>query len=254
MTSVEQRATTEGPIQDGTEGELRAADSTGQVPGTGPPGGYWTSRRLELLRWLELNAPVLAPVYAAAVQMAMDETFPGRVWFVAHAIREIRNRLPDALAGETVDSRTEYSQLAEQVRMSWIEDGLPSDGSMPLVDTAEPGAWGPGRYEISQSLLANVGGLIAGHLAASDRNEENARRLFEATAGGPIPPYVVKTWLRGTRWAQAFAHVRNTPLRPSDESSLAANFEAFEEALLAIARRSYENMDDLDEILGSANR
>lgn len=243
---------TEQATQGQHQNSLPTASSYGQAPGT--LDEYWTSRRLELQRWLKLNAPALAPVYTAAVQMALDEAFPGRVWFVAHAIREIRNRLPDALAGEIASSRTEYRQLAEEVHSCWIEDGLPEDGSTPVVDAADPGASGPVRYEISQSLLSSVGGLVAGHLAVSDRNEENARRLFEVAAGGPIPRYVVKAWLRGTRWAQAFAHIRNKPLRPSDELSLIENFEAFEEALLAIARRSYENMDDLDEILGSANR
>src|SRR5574341_1942990 len=218
------------------------ADS--QVPPDGPPASYWTRRRLEVHRWLEASAPALAPVYAAAVQMAMDETFPGRLWFVAHAVREIRNRLPDALAGETVASRTEYSQLAEEVLLHWMKDGLPADGSLPVVDAAEPTASGPVRYEISYLLLVAVAGLVAGHLAVADRNQENARRLFEVVAGGPIPQYVVRAWMRGTKWANAFAHVRNKPLRPSDESPLAANFEAFEEALMAIASRSYENMDE----------
>lgn len=251
---MEPRTSIDDPSRDEAANAEATTHTYGGIPPGGPPASYWTPRRLELRRWLEVSAPVLAPVYTAAFQMAMDEMFPGRVWFVAHAIREIRNRLPDALAGETAASRTEYSQLAGEVCLRWIEDGLSVDGSLPVVDAAEPAASGPVRYEISHSLLAAVAGLVAGHLAVTDRNRENARRLFEAAAGEPIPQYVVRAWMRGTKWANGFMHVRNTPLSPSDESSLASKFEAFEEALMAIASRSYENMDDLNDILGSANR
>jgi hypothetical protein len=236
-----------------------ASGSTGGEPTSS--SSPWTARQIELKKrqielrkWLESNAPTLAPVYSAAVQMVHDPSFPGRVWLVAHAVREIRNRLPDAIAGELRGTRTEYSQLAEEVRATWVDDGLPSDGSVPVLLAVDPDSSGPERYDISWSLLAAVGELVVGHLAVADRKRETARRLFEATTEWPIPAYVVESWLRSTKWANAFAHVRNQPLNPSDEESLAGKFDRFENALTAIARRSYENMDELDEILDSANR
>jgi hypothetical protein len=48
--------------------------------------------------------------------------------------------------------------------------------------------------------------------------------------------------------------VQNKPVDPDDEAALESEFAAFEATLMAIANCSYENMDDLDEILGSANR
>lgn len=213
----------------------------------------WTAERAELYRWLERNAPGLAPVYRAAAQMAFDEAFPGRVWFVAHAIREIRNRLPDALAGEVATSRTDYVELTKEVHTRWIEDGLPPDGTPSVDASAEPSAADLGRRDVSGELLRAVGALVGGHLGATDNNESRARRLFEAVGGASPPAYVVKGWLRGTRWANAYAHVRNKPLSRKDEEALAGHFVAFEQALKAIANRSYENMDALDEILGAAN-
>ena len=73
-------------------------------------------------------------------------------------------------------------------------------------------------------------------------------------AGSATPAYVVRTWVRGGRQAHKLAHVHSKPVDPDDEASLDSEFAAFEAALTAIANRSYENMDDLDEILGSANR
>ena len=61
---------------------------------------WWTPQRAALHRWLQEIASHLAPIYLGGLRMAMDESFPGRMHFVAHAIREIRNRIRDVLAGE----------------------------------------------------------------------------------------------------------------------------------------------------------
>ena len=47
--------------------------------------------RRRILEWLEANAPALAPVYDGAVRMILEPEFPGRVHFIAHAMREIMN-------------------------------------------------------------------------------------------------------------------------------------------------------------------
>jgi len=186
--------------------------------------------------------------------MAFDRDFPGRVVFVWHAMREIRNRLPDAVAGEVASSSVQYRDFAEEIQRCWMEDGWPSGGEIALSDPSEPSAIGPVRHEVSSDLLLTVGRLVGGHAAIAERNEANAQRLFDAVAGSAAPAYVVRTWLRGGRQAHKLAHVQNKPVDPEDEASLESEFAAFEAALLAIANRSYENMDDLDEILGSANR
>lgn len=84
-----------------------AVGSTAAHPGASA-ASCWTAKRLQLLDWFRRSAPQLAQVYAGAVTMASDGDFPGRVVFVWHAIREIRNRLPDALAGEVASSSLEY--------------------------------------------------------------------------------------------------------------------------------------------------
>jgi hypothetical protein len=230
-----------------------AAGSTVAGPGF-PVASCWTAKRLRLLGWLQRTAPQLASVYAGAVTLAFDGDFPGRLVFVWHAIREIRNRLPDALAGEVSSSSFQYGDVADEIRRCWIEDSWPDDGAIALTDSSEPSASGPARYEVSRDLLLAVGRLVAGHAAIADRNQANAQRLFDAVAGSAAPAYVVRTWAHGGRRAHKLAHVQNRPVDPDDVASLDSDFAAFEAVLMAIANRSYENMDDLDEILGSANR
>jgi hypothetical protein len=70
----------------------------------------WTDERTALRDWLIRNAPSLAELHEAAVLMlyAHNPLLPGRSRLVAHAVREVRNRLPDAVAGKTVAKQLQY--------------------------------------------------------------------------------------------------------------------------------------------------
>jgi hypothetical protein len=230
------------------------------VGSTADPGAsaasYWTAKRLRIRAWLQRSSPQLAQVYAGALTIASAPDFPGRVVFVWHAMREIRNRLPDAVAGEVASSSLQYGRLAGDVQQCWREDGWPTDGEVAPIDPSEPSASGPPRYKVSRDLLVAVGRLVGGHAAIANRNEADAQRLFAAVAGSdvPVPGYVVRTWRAAAQGAHKLAHVQNKPVDPEYEASLESDFAAFEAMLMVFVNRSYENMDDLDEILGSANR
>ena len=110
----------------------------------------------------------------------MLDSFPGRVNFIAHAIREIRNRLPDALGQE--------------------------DAFDILADRA------------------------------------------------PVPSYVVENWKKlYQRDVHGVAHARAEPLPAEADGEWVAKFLAFERILMALSKRSYENLDDLDVLLERAN-
>ena len=81
---------------------------------------WWRPERIELFGWLENNAPALAPVYRGALALAVLDSFPGRVHFVAHAIREIRNRLPSALSLEyAFDTLSDRGPVPGYVVENW---------------------------------------------------------------------------------------------------------------------------------------
>jgi hypothetical protein len=173
---------------------------------------------------------------------------------MAHALRDMRNRLPNAIAGSVKGSKTEYSVLAAQVTQCWREDGLPGDGSSPVPAGHEASAEGPARLEVSATLIAAVGELVSGHLAIEPRKKESARRLWEAIGGQPVPDYAVRIWLDATNRAEKFAHLREKPLTAEDEEEFEQIFNPCERALVAMANKSYENMDEIDAILDFANR
>src|SRR5579862_3363825 len=75
----------------------------------------WTSDRNEIRDWLDHKAPSLAELYAGAVILLYANPLPGRVRFVAHAVREIRNRLPDAVAGPTKNQGLQYKNRLDDI-------------------------------------------------------------------------------------------------------------------------------------------
>ena len=214
----------------------------------------WTSQRLELLRWLATYAPALAPLYRGAVSIAMLDSFPGRVHFIAHAIREIRDRLPGALGPRVQRRDAGYENLTDRIHQRWVDEGLPEDGRLVLSEGSVPSASGPERREASFEFLASVGRLIEAHTEARANREARERSGFGALSeNGPSPRYVVKNWNDLFPDAHKFAHAWDEPLPMEADDEWVENFFVFEKHLMAVFRPSYENLADLDRMLDEAN-
>ena len=210
--------------------------------------------RVELLGWLETNAPALAPLYRGALALAMFGSFPGRAHFIAHAIREIKNRLPGALGPRVARRDAGYEQLADKIRERWLADGFPEDGRLLSRAGSAPPASGPPGQHVSDELLAAVGELIEAHNEAQANRRIREEYAFGTLSDrGPVPSYFVDYWRKLYRDVHGVAHARNEPLPAEADGEWVANFLEFEEFLMALSKRSYETLDDLDILLERAN-
>lgn len=224
----------------------------------GPESGGrfgWTPEQAALVSWLNTNAPSVEPFYRGAVVLAAFDSFPGRVHFITHAIREIGNRLPTALGPKVKKKEAGYEDHTRTIRRRWLVEGLPADGKPPQpLGGSVPSASGPRRHEVTVGLLRAVGKLIAAHDKAEANREARERAKFgDLSDLGSNPSYVIKYWGRWADEAVEFAHAREEPLPAEKDAEWVAKFYAFEQELMAIARPSYENLDALDGLLGEAN-
>lgn len=224
---------------------------------TGPDGvgeTWWTSERRALVKWLDTQAPALTPLYEGALSLAACESFPGRVHFIAHAIREIQNRLPGALGPMVKRRDADYEQLTDKIQQRWVEEGLPEDGSLASLNETVPTASGPGYREVSLEFLNSVGCLIEDHTAAKMNRTERERSNFSALGEhGHSPQQAVSNWRKLVRKAHKFAHAWDTPLPTEADAEWVENFFRFEKYLMDLQRPSYENLDELDRLLEKAN-
>ncbi|MCY4516162.1 MAG: hypothetical protein OXB99_02865 [Acidimicrobiaceae bacterium] len=114
-------------------------------------------------------------------------------------------------------------------------------------------------YRISEQLFSAVAKLVDTYDGAPPTNRERLRHLFHELGGpNPTPTEVVESWVKSwmnvTERGARLAHVGKEPLGPDAEAEVRAIFLAFEKSIMAIANRSYQNLDALDLLLASANQ
>ena len=84
-------------------------DDWSALAGPDGDGESWrTPERAALVGWLNRYAPALEPLYRGALLLAAFDSFPGRVHFITHAIREIGNSLPSALGPKVKKKEAGY--------------------------------------------------------------------------------------------------------------------------------------------------
>ncbi len=216
---------------------------------------WWTPERAALVRWLNRCAPALVPLYVGALRLAVLDSFPGRVHFIAHAIREICNRLPGALGPEVKPRGAGYEPLTDKIHDQWVAEGLREDGTLRLSDESAPSASGPRRHEVSVELLESVGRLIADHNnAKANRLAREEASFSDLTNLGTTPSFARKVWQKRKRDAHKFAHAADYPRPPESDQEWVERFCELERDLIAISRPAQDNLDELDELLAEANR
>jgi hypothetical protein len=217
---------------------------------------YWSSFRLELKGWLKRNAPALEELYDGALQMLYSPRFPGKARFVAHAVREIANRLPETITG-IKGQRFEWQNKLDGVLVSWERAGLSLDGSMlepisgrdsaPSTDVLVP-----------RKVVQDIVEVLSEYAAGRETNREKARRLFEGVdpknqaARESFTP-IVTQWLSVTDWFMKIVHVPVNTDAAVDASELQRQFELFEITLGALTREFFKTIGELDAILEKAN-
>jgi len=229
---------------------LRPGDPPPQAPNK-TPLPCWTTDRDQIRAWLQRNAPSLAELYEGAVLLLYANPLPGRVRFIAHAVREIRNRLPDAIAGPTKSRRLDYtSRIDAIVKLSGARTLIAEIG-----DTAAP--LNP-TVNIDRKLARKIADLFQDHLTTRAKPLDAARRLFqtvapENTVGETLTP-VLQHWINTTEWFMALTHDNRRTDNECPAQELQHRFTLFESAIAAVIKPFFETLEDLDAILEDANK
>lgn len=220
---------------------------------------YLTPPRIEILDWLRRNGgDSLADFYEATIRLISDVAFPARFRLIGHSVREIRNRLPDVIAGRMRGGRLDYVSPMDAIAKEWERAGFGQDGSLPISDrasqtssTAQPG------ITIPVKLYGRIGSFINAHLTARDKKSDAAIRLFKACDtnnrhGETLNP-VISQWLDVTEWFMRKTHDSGEDPSSFDEQELQDKFQIFEASLRGLSRGFYSTLDELDEILEDTN-
>lgn len=217
---------------------------------------YWSSFRLELKGWLKRNAPSLEELYDGALQILHSPRFPGRARFVAHAVREIANRLPETITG-IKHQRFEWQNKLDGILVTWERCGLSLDQSMLQPVSGRDSALSTDVL-ISREAMQGIAELLSEYAAGRETNREKARQLFEGvdpknqTAREALTP-IVTQWLSVTNWFMKIVHVPVSTDAAVESSELQRKFELFEITLGALTQEFFKTIGDLDAILENTN-
>lgn len=226
---------------------------------------HWTTTRLKILEWLEEQAPPLAQLYEGAVCLVFEQPIPGKLRFVAHAVREIRNRLPDYISSSNGHKRLEYTNEVNKLVEIWQGCGFSLEQTVPDSQMNTSGNLPPPSPDIPvpQQLFLTIQQLLQKHLEVPLSNREKAIRFFElcipAKQSSPetLRP-IANHWRNVTEWFMEQTHdkgkVDKVEAKPN-EQELQSKFELFESFLIECARAQsfYITTDKLDEILEDTN-
>jgi hypothetical protein len=220
----------------------------------------WTTARRELLDWLKRNAPSLAELYEGAVELLHRHPLPGWTRFVSHAVREIRNRLPDVILGLTRGPRLDYTKRLNAISEAWRNAGL-HEHSIPSVEEfhSPPSAENPSKpIEIPTEIHRLINDLIVEHLKVLETRAEVAGRFIEACASEnkslrETPQPVVRHWMTITEWFVHRAHDSGETDADFNVQEFCRKFELFESVLGSLIRAFFASLDELDEILAASD-
>lgn len=213
---------------------------------TGGGAFPWTAQRNTIREFLRSNAPPLSALYEGAIVMFNEGTLPGRERFIAHAGREICNRLPDYLSGEERPKRIDYPKEVNRIAQEWR--GFPIE---PSSEPMEEIAVQTGAY-----ILIND--LVRRHSELNIARRENAFRFYESRSPSDdnlrhVLGPVVSQWLEIGGWFAGHAHDSGPGgSQPTMEEST-SRFTLLEAALSSLISAFYEVVEELDEILEDAN-
>jgi len=169
-----------------------------------------SDRQLRIRSCLREDAPVIAEIYEAGLRVVQSTDFPGKVYVLGHAIREIRNRLPDHM-GYSSAERISYEGV-EEVRGDWAVS------VRPRLETTAPDLAGP-DIPIPVRVVRRLDEFFKEHEGVKISREEVFVRFLAsrdiAGAEGLYPRPSVRQWV--DLRPEKFAHVRG---RGEDQPSL----------------------------------
>lgn len=215
-------------------------------------------QRQKLVSWFKTKAPALGELYEGSLRLVYDQTFPGRYRLVAHAVREIRNRLPDVISGPRKGAKLETKNRLNELVMAWKRAGLSFDGVIPLSVTRGPEISNT-VIKLPQRLFREIVALLNDHNKVSERKEDIASRLFEGIApeNKQLRNYLVpiaNNWINVTEWFVDRTHETSNERTDINERQFIEKFELFETILIAMVGIFDRVIKDLDKILEDANK
>lgn len=200
--------------------------------------------------WLndELRLPVFAEAYKGAA-IFLSQKPAGHISFVAHAGRDLMNRLASTVTG-IKSERVQYQEHIDKLQGEWQDEWRLSDElSQEVIEKG---------HLIPTQVCQRIAILIEEHKSGRVRSSE-ADGLFFSTFldysdKDKIPENFLSEWKAAKNWFLGHAHLREKPFRAETDGDLVRHFNCLDGYLYIAASSQYERIKALNEILDATNQ
>ena len=207
-------------------------------------------KRKELLDWFRRKAEPLAEAYEAAIRLLNDKHFPCRVHLIAHAVRDIADRLVFVLDPQLKGRRVQYENAMDKIEKRWP--------TIEKITETKAKSNEANSVAIDYELASIIDSLVTEHRKRR-QGPSNFTLLFRYLMRNE--PYqievnqrLVRDFAKVRRWFMDLTHLRNTKAPEVDEDKLQSQFSKFESMLHSFVGDFFTGKAELDEILRKANK
>lgn len=207
-------------------------------------------KRHQLLSWFRSNAAPLAEAYEGAIRLLNERDFPGRIHFIAHAVRDIADRLVFVLDPQLKGRRVQYEQKMDGMEKLWPE--------LQTIQGTTDGSTAQDTVPIDYRLASKIDALVRAHRERRQR-PSNYELLFrflmrQEPTQAQVNQRVVSDFKRMREWFMGLTHLRDREASKVDENELQTQFSKFEGMLYSFVGDFFTGTAELDEILQQANQ
>jgi hypothetical protein len=206
----------------------------------------WTEQRKELRDWFRRNAPSLLSLYEGCV-LLLDSPNPSRHHFIASAVRDIINLLPQIIGAGRLAPRLDYAKQVSAIAEHW-----------PVATLINEESSSGDSVGLSASAYLATEELIVAHRNTPPqrkRTEFLLRALLERQSLDSNVPIdlLVDAIGRIFRWCGKWKHGSHEMRTPPTDLEIAKQVHNFEQSLHVIVGQFFYGTAELDAILQATN-
>lgn len=200
--------------------------------------------------WLndDLSLPVFAEAYKGAVTL-LNQKPAGYISFVAHAGRDLMNRLASTVSG-IKSEHVQYQQHIDELQGDWRDEWRFSNELLPEV--AEKGHLIP--IDVCQRIYTLIDEHKSGRMRSSEADGLFFSTFLDYSDKDKIPGNFLSEWKAAKKWFLGHAHLRDKPFRADTDNDLVKHFNCLDGYLYIAASSQYDRLKVLNEILGATNQ
>lgn len=208
------------------------------------------NEQLRVYDWLknDLSLPVFAEAYKGAA-ILIDQKPAGYVSFVAHAGRDLMNRLASTVAGIKSEG-VQYQQHIDKIQGDWQDEWRFSRELSP--EMAEKGHLIP--VDVCQRISTLIDEHKSGRMRSSEADGLFFSTFLDYSDRDKIPRNFLSEWKAAKGWFLSHVHLRDQPFRAGTDDDLVKHFNCLDGYLYIAASSQYDRLKGLNEILDATNQ